>query len=158
MFVEHASGATMDRPQLTAVLDYLRPGDTLAVWRIDRLGRTLRGLVELIEDLREREVAFRSLTEAVDTASPMGEMVLTLIASFAQLERRVLVERTRAGLEAARARGAAIGRPIAVTPDKLAAVRALLADGSTVQAAATAVGVSRASVYRAFEREGLTAR
>ncbi|MEJ5914725.1 recombinase family protein [Pseudokineococcus sp. 1T1Z-3] len=116
VFTDYASGATTARPQLTAALDYLRPGDVLAVWRIDRLGRSVTNLVALVEDLSDRGVQFRSLTEAIDTTTPGGELVFHIFTALAQMERRLISERTRAGLAAARARGRKGGRPTVMTP------------------------------------------
>ena len=101
IFTDHASGATTDRPALISCLEYLNPGDTLLVWRIDRLGRSNTDLIKLVSDLSDRGIQFRSLTEAIDTATPGGELVFHIFASLAQMERRLLSERTRAGLAAA---------------------------------------------------------
>ena len=98
IFIDHASGATTDRPALISCLEYLNPGDTLLVWRIDRLGRSNTDLIKLVSDLSDRGIQFRSLTEAIDTATPGGELVFHIFAALAQMERRLLSERTRAGL------------------------------------------------------------
>ncbi|MEJ5946007.1 recombinase family protein [Pseudokineococcus basanitobsidens] len=147
VFTDYASGATTARPQLTAALDDLRPGDVLAVWRIDRLGRSVTDLVALVGDLAARDVQFRSLTEAIDTTTPGGELVFHIFAALAQMERRLISERTRAGLAAARARGRKDGRPTVMTPDKLAAARSLRAstDPSLAQIAAQ-LGVGRSTL------------
>src|SRR4051794_14204731 len=105
VFEDKASGTLAERPELIAALEYLRDGDTLCVWRLDRLGRSLRHLVQVIGNLHERGIGFRSLTENIDTATPTGTLMLHLFAAFAQFERDLTVERTRAGLAAARARG-----------------------------------------------------
>lgn len=147
VFTDYASGATTARPQLTAALDYLRPGDVLAVWRIDRLGRSVTDLVTLVGDLAARDVQFRSLTEAIDTTTPGGELVFHVFAALAQMERRLISERTRAGLAAARARGRKGGRPTVMTADKLAAAQSLRAstDLSLTQIAAQ-LGVGRSTL------------
>lgn len=147
IFTDHASGATTARPALNAALDFLRDGDVLAVWRIDRLGRSVADLVSLVGDLEARGVQFRSLTEAIDTTTPGGELVFHIFAALAQMERRLISERTRAGLSAARARGRVGGRPTVMTPDKLAAALSLRAttDLSLTQIAAQ-LGISRTTL------------
>jgi len=152
IFVDHMTGSQMDRPQLSAALDYLRPDDTLVLWKMDRLGRNTRGVLELVEDLTRRGVGLRSLTEELDTSGPMGKAILTVMLAFGALERDVLIERTRAGLDAARARGRVGGRPTVVSSDKLEAARSLIRSGVSVTAAARAVHVSRSSLYRWLAR------
>jgi len=148
VYQDIGSGTIRHRPQLDAALDWMRPGDTLVVWRLDRLGRSLRHLVMLIGDLEQREIALRSITEAIDTATPAGRLQLHLFAALAQFEAELVRERTRAGLEAARARGRVGGRPPVLTSDKLDAARLMLAGGRTVTATAKALGVHRATLYR----------
>lgn len=150
VFVEQASGARQDRPELARALDYARPGDTLVVWRLDRLGRSLRHLLELVDELGRRRVGLRSLTEQLDTTSAGGRLVFQVFGALAEFERELARERTMAGLAAARARGRNGGRPPAMTPAKLTAARALLDAGSAPAAAAAAVGVSRSTLYRAL--------
>jgi DNA invertase Pin-like site-specific DNA recombinase len=111
VFTETASGATADRPALGQALAYLREGDTLVVWRLDRLGRSLPHLIETVAALRERGVGFRSLTEQVDTTTPGGKLVFHVFGALAEFERDLIRERTHAGLAAARARGRTGGRP-----------------------------------------------
>jgi DNA invertase Pin-like site-specific DNA recombinase len=142
------SGATMDRPQLNAALDHMRSGDVLTVWKLDRLGRNTRQILELVETLRERRVGFRSLTEGLDTTGAMGTAMLTIMAAFAQLERDTMLERTSAGLAAANAKGHFGGRPRKADDAALAKVHTLKAKGLTAPEIARAVGVSRATVYR----------
>lgn len=147
IFTDHASGATTTRPQLGAALDFLRDGDVLAVWRIDRLGRSVADLVSLVGDLEARGVQFRSLTEAIDTTTPGGELVFHIFAALAQMERRLISERTRAGLSAARARGRHGGRPTVMTPQKLAAARSLRATTEmTLTQIAAQLGISRTTL------------
>jgi DNA invertase Pin-like site-specific DNA recombinase len=150
VFVEKASGARQDRPQLAAALDYARAGDVLVVWRLDRLGRSLRHLLELVDELGRRQVGLRSLTEQIDTTSAGGRLVFQVFAALGEFERELTRERTMAGLAAARARGRKGGRKPVVTPAKLTAARALLDGGTAPTAAAAAVGVSRSSLYRAL--------
>ena len=149
IFSDTASGALDDRPELARVLDHLRAGDTLVVWRLDRLGRSLRHLIDTVSMLAERGVGFRSLQESIDTTTPGGRLVFHVFGALAEFERDLIRERTNAGLAAARARGRKGGRPSVMTPDKLAVVREMYASGKhTVAAIAAVLGVSRASVYR----------
>lgn len=152
IFVDRMSGSQMDRPQLGAALEYLRPGDTLVLWKLDRLGRNTRGVLELLDDLTRRGVGLRSVTEEIDTTGPMGKAIMTVMLAFGSLERDVLIERTRAGLDAARAQGRVGGRPTVVSAHKLTAARALIRGGATVTAAADAINVSRSSLYRGLAR------
>ena len=149
VFVETASGARTDRPVLGQVLDQLRPGDALVVWKLDRRGRSLRHLVDTVTALAERRVGFRSLQEAIDTTTPGGKLVFHVVAALAEFERDLVRERTDAGLAAARARGRQGSRPSVLTGQKLRVARELYASGRyTVAAIAKTLGVSRASVYR----------
>lgn len=116
---EGFSGASFSRPGLSKLLRALRSGDTLTVWRLDRLGRSLFELLALIRDLNERDVEFRSLSESLDTSTPAGRLLLHVLASMAEFERSLISERTRAGMAAARARGSRIGRRPAMTPEQL---------------------------------------
>lgn len=157
IFVETASGAASDRPVLAAMHDFLRPGDVLCVWRLDRLGRSLKHLVEILEDLRVRKVAFRSLTEAIDTSTPTGTLMTHLIAAFAQFERDLIRERTIAGLTAARARGRVGGRKRIMTEKKIALAQQMYDGGNdTAQTIADTLGVSRATLYRHLVRKDST--
>ncbi len=154
------SGARMDRPQLDALLDYARDGDTIVVTELSRIGRTMRGVVTLVEDLAARGVGVRSLTQGIDTspgAGPMGKVILALCAALAEVERDILIERTRSGLAAARARGRVGGRPVVCDSERLAAARALIDAGQPVVSVARTLGISRSSLYRALERERTTA-
>ncbi|HKK22747.1 MAG TPA: recombinase family protein [Pseudohaliea sp.] len=149
IFEETASGGQRERPQLTAALDYLRPGDTLAVWKLDRLARSLKQLIETVEALGARDIGFRSLTEAIDTNTAGGRLVFHIFASLAEFERSVIRERTRAGLDAAKARGRTGGRPPALDPADLAAARALLRDPDiTVADVAKRLKVAPSTLYR----------
>jgi DNA invertase Pin-like site-specific DNA recombinase len=149
IFVEKASGAQRDRPQLTAALDYMRPGDTLVVWKLDRLARSLKQLIETVEGLAQRDIGLRSLTEAIDTATSGGRLIFHVFGALAEFERSIIRERTRAGLVAARARGRIGGRPPALTAADLVAARALLSDPEiTVAAAAKRLGVAPSTLYR----------
>ncbi|WP_432497817.1 recombinase family protein [Kineococcus gypseus] len=149
-WTDTASGALAARPALDDVLARLGPGDVLVVWRLDRLARSLRHLLQLIDDLDGRGVGFKSLTESIDTTTATGRLVLHLFGALGEFERDLLKERTAAGLEAAVARGRRGGRPALMTPAKLAAARALLSAGRPTAEVAKAVGVSRATLYRAL--------
>ena len=143
-----ASGALAARPGLDQALAELDEGDTLVVWRLDRLGRFLSHLVATIDNLTRRGVNLRSLHEAIDTTTPTGRLMVHLIASLAEFERELTIERTIAGLEAAKARGANLGSPTVWAPQRAEAAETLLAAGATVTQAAAALGVSRATIYR----------
>ena len=149
IFVEKASGAQRDRPELSAAIDYARAGDTLVVWKLDRLARSLKQLIETIEGLEQREIGFRSLTEAIDTTTSGGRLVFHIFASLAEFERSIIRERTRAGLEAARSRGRTGGRPPALTDKDLTAAKAMLKDDTmTVEEIAKQLGVAPSTLYR----------
>lgn len=149
IFQETASGANSDRPQFVAALDYMREGDTLVVWKFDRLARSLKQLIATVEELERRSIGFRSLTEAVDTTTPSGRLVFQLFGALAEFERNVMRERTRAGLDAARARGKMGGRPAKLKEEDLKAAKALLADPEiNVSDVAQRLGVSSATLYR----------
>lgn len=150
---EGVSGSLRDRPALADALDYLREGDTLVVTKLDRAGRSLANLLTLISTLAERGIAFRSLGEAIDTSTASGRLLLHVLGAIAEFERDLIRDRTQAGLESARRQGRTGGRPVKVTADKLEAARLLIDGGASVSAAAKAVGVSRASLYRHFPQQ-----
>lgn len=155
LYEEHASGKNADRPELEQALKALRPGDTLTVWRLDRLGRSLSDLLRIVTDLESRGVGFVSLTEQINTASPSGKLVFHLFASLAEFERNLIRERTMAGLTAARARGKPNGRPKKITGKDLEMARALMADRSNdVGAIAKRFGVHRSTLYRLAKPAG----
>jgi DNA invertase Pin-like site-specific DNA recombinase len=149
VFTETASGARTDRPTLTQLLDQLRPGDTLVVWKLDRLGRSLRHLVDTITRLADHGIGFRSLQEAIDTTTPGGKLVFHVFAALAEFERDLIRERTAAGLAAARARGRHGGRPPVMTAHQLQVAQEMFSSGRyTVAAIAKTLSGSRASIYR----------
>jgi DNA invertase Pin-like site-specific DNA recombinase len=150
IFSDTMSGSRHDRPGLTQALEFARSGDSICVWRLDRLGRSLSHLIQLMQDLDSRGIGFRSLTEAIDTTTPGGRLTYNLFASLAEFERSVLRERTRAGLQAARQRGRLGGRPRSLTAEKLDAARRLLEAGTPARDVATALAVSTATLYRHF--------
>ena len=148
--------AAADRPGLTAALDYLRAGDILVVWKLDRLGRSVKDVLTIADDLHARGIGVRILTGKLSGSySPAGEgkFFFTMMAAFAELERDIIHERTMAGLVAARAQGRSGGRPTVMDADKLAAARARRARGESPTEIARALGVSRASVYRHLSAE-----
>jgi len=149
IFVEKASGAKRDRPELRAAIEYARENDTIVVWKLDRLARSLKQLIETVEHLEGRSIGFKSLTETIDTTTPSGRLVFTIFAGLAEFERSIIRERTIAGLESARSRGRVGGRPRSVSDDDIAAAKALLKDPSiTVKKVAERIGCSEATLYR----------
>lgn len=149
IFTETASGAKTDRPQLAALLDMARAGDTLVVLRLDRLGRSLKHLIEVSEDLQRREIALKSLSEGIDTTTTAGRFVFSLLGALNQMERELLIERTRAGLAAAAARGRKGGRPRALDEAKIRAAKAMFASGSlSGPEIAQQLGVALSTLYR----------
>lgn len=151
MFVDKASGKLEHRPALDELLGHARAGDTLVVWRLDRLGRSLRHLIDVFSDLDTREIAVVSLTENLDTTTPGGRLVFHVFGALAEFERDLIRERTMAGLAAARARGRRGGRPTVWTPEKRqAAVQMYRSGDHDVATIARVIGVSRASIYRAL--------
>ncbi|GJG89566.1 invertase [Gemmatimonadetes bacterium T265] len=148
-FTDVVSGAVEERDGLAAALDYVRSGDTLVVWRLDRLGRTLRHLIAQVNALDAQGVGFRSLTEAIDTTTSGGKLVFHIFGALAEFERDLIRERTKAGLAAARARGRMGGRPRAMSETQLEMARMLLADTSRpIDEVCGALRVSRATLYR----------
>ncbi len=154
IFRDVASGAKSDRPGLSECLDYIREGDTLVVWKSDRLGRSTVDLLNIIDDLRKRNIAFKSLTEDLfDTTSSNGRLVFGIFALLAEHERDRIRERTMAGLTSARARGRTGGRPKALTGEKKAlAFEALQNRNQTVKQISKAIGVGEATIYR-YQKE-----
>lgn len=145
------SGAKAERPGLREALAYLREGDTLVVWRLDRLGRSMTHLLETVAGLEAAGIAFRSLTENIDTTTPSGRLVFHLFGALGQFERDLIRERTSAGLRAAAARGRKGGRPSVVTADRLTRARTLIEQGLTVREAARRIGVGKSALYAAMK-------
>jgi DNA invertase Pin-like site-specific DNA recombinase len=143
------SRAPGPRPQLRAALEYVREGDALVVWKLDRFGRSLQELIELVGDLKERGVEFVSLRESIDTTTPGGKLVFHVFGAVAKFERDLVLERTVAGLEAARARARRGGRPRALDESKAKLARRLKAEGEhSVEEICSMLGVSRSTLYR----------
>jgi len=149
IFVDVASGARAKRPELDKALDYLRAGDVLVVWKLDRLGRNLGHLVATLTGLDDRQVEFVSLTEGMDTSTTMGRLLFHIMGALAEFERGLIQERTMAGLAAARAAGRTGGRPRALTPTKVQAAQNLYAAGTPVGEIARILDVGRSTAYRA---------
>jgi DNA invertase Pin-like site-specific DNA recombinase len=147
-FEEKASGAKEDRPELARLLGHARKGDVLVVWKLDRLARSLKQLVLVLEDLGKRGIGFRCLAPAIDTTTPEGRLLYSITGAFAEFEREIISQRTRAGLKAALARGRKGGRPKSLDADDIAKARAMLRDPTiSVAAIAKLLGVSRVTIY-----------
>ncbi|AIR59106.1 DNA-invertase [Cedecea neteri] len=150
IFEDKISGKTADRPGLKKVLRTLSEGDTLVVWKLDRLGRSMRHLVSLIEELRSRGINFRSLTDSIDTSTPMGRFFFHVMGALAEMERELIVERTRAGLAAARAEGRIGGRRPKLSAKQWAQAGRLIAAGETRQQVAIIYDVGVSTLYKKF--------
>jgi DNA invertase Pin-like site-specific DNA recombinase len=148
IFDDKVSGSRSERPGLAQALGILRDGDTLVVWKLDRLGRSVKHLVDLVGELDELGVHFRSLTDSIDTSTASGRFFFHVMASLAEMERELTVERTRAGLEVARSLGRVGGRKRKMTDSKLESARRLLAGGVPVKDVAKNLGVSVPTLYR----------
>jgi DNA invertase Pin-like site-specific DNA recombinase len=152
IFDDVVSGKIFERPGLTRLMDYVRTGDTLAVVRLDRLGRSLRELLEVVDTLKKQGIALLSLEEKIDTSSAAGELVFHVFGAIAQFERRLIAERTRDGLNAARGRGSVLGRPL-LDPDKVNAALTLISAGMSPTKAARHIGLGRSTLYREVRRK-----
>lgn len=159
VFQERVTGKFRDRPELISCLRTLRRGDSLAVWKLDRLARSLKDLVEIIHELEQRGVGFRSLTEAIDTTSTGGRLVFHIFGALAEFEHALIRERTLAGLSAARARGRKGGRKLRLSTADVRKAAAMLADPNITKVeVARHFAVSRVTLNTALAREGLTDR
>lgn len=154
ILTDQITGSKEERPGLTKAMDMLRKGDTLVVWRLDRLGRSLKHLIKLIEDLEEKKIGFRSLQESIDTTTSGGRLVFHIFGALAEFERHLIRERTHAGLAAARARGRLGGRPkVLNNKKKKLAVKLYKEKKHTVAEIGEMLGVSRMTVYRYVNEE-----
>jgi DNA invertase Pin-like site-specific DNA recombinase len=154
MYREKASGGRWDRPELHRLLDHLRKGDVLLVWKLDRLSRSLRDVLTIMERLAEAKAGFRSLTEAIDTTTPAGRMMMQMVGAFAEFERAMLKERTKAGLDAARQDGRIGGRRPKLSPQQQAEIRRMVSRGhKTAADAARLFKIHPATVSRLLARE-----
>ncbi|MCG7493303.1 recombinase family protein [Thalassobius sp. Cn5-15] len=150
IFTEVASGSRKDRPVLAEVMTYLRPNsdDTLVVYKLDRVARSLPHLIEIMDHLKANGIEFQSVTEAIDTTTPGGRLLFHVVAAIAEFERDLIRERTHAGLKAAREKGRVGGRPRQMTQEKIMAAKELLTNGTAVRDVAEAMGVSVPTLYR----------
>lgn len=153
VFKDEVTGAHVSRPALARCLKALETGETLMLWKLDRLGRSLRDLIHMLDDFKQRGVKFRSLTEAIDTETPTGRAMWQMIGVLAELERSLIAERTRAGAKAAQKRGVKFGRKVKLTPDRLAHARKLIEQGARPTDAAKIIGIGRTTLYDALQRE-----
>ena len=152
LFEDHASGARDDRLGLSEALAFVRPGDVLVVWKLDRLGRSLSHLLSIVNALKEKQVAFRSLTEGMDTTTASGELLFHVFGALAQYERALIRERVVAGMEAARRRGRIGGRPPAIVGEKLDTIIAALDGGMSKAAVCRNFGVKRTTLIETLAR------
>ena len=150
IFEEKMSGSVANRPVLKRVLKQLKEGDTLVVWKLDRLGRSMRNLVLLIDELKSRGIHFRSMTDSIDTSSPMGRFIFHIMGALAEMERELIVERTMAGLAAAREQGRIGGRRPKLTPEKWAQAGRLIANGTDRKQVALIYDVAICTLYKKF--------
>jgi DNA invertase Pin-like site-specific DNA recombinase len=147
---EGISGATAKRPALARCLKTLRPGDTIIVWKLDRLGRSLHDLITMLDEFRAQDIKFKSLTEHIDTETATGRAMWQMIGVLAELERSLITERTRAGVKAAQRRGVKFGRKHKLTPQQIKHARELHAQGARPADIAALFKVGRSTIYRAF--------
>ena len=148
IFEDKVSGSRSERPGLAKALEMLREGDTLVVWKLDRLGRSVKNLVGLVGDLNKQGVQFKSLTDVIDTGTPSGRFFFHIMASLAEMERELTIERTKAGLEIARQLGRKGGRRRQMTDSKILSAKKLLANGVPPREVAKNLGVSVPTLYR----------
>ena len=159
IFEEKLSGSRSDRPELEQLLDQARPGDVIMIWKLDRLGRSLKHLVELVSHLNERRIGLRSINDPIDTTNAQGKLIFNIFASLAEFERDLIAERTQAGLRSARARGRVGGRPKGLTSDaelKAIAAEGLYREGKlSVVEIANNLSISKATLYKYLRHRGV---
>lgn len=148
IYEDEMSGSKDNRPGLNRALEMLRENDTLIVWKLDRLGRSVKSLIELVSELNEKNIHFKSLTDSIDTSTPSGRFFFNVMASLAQMERELIAERTKAGLEIARKKGKIGGRKRVMTDSKISSAKRLLESGALPKDVAKDLGVSIATLYR----------
>jgi DNA invertase Pin-like site-specific DNA recombinase len=148
IYSDKMSGINKNRPGLDEAISHLRKKDTFVIWKLDRLGRNLKGLIDFVGRLEKKGVHFKSLTDGIDTTTPAGRFFFHVMASLAQMERELLIERTRAGLDAAKKRGRIGGRKRSMTPSKVEAAKKLLDQGMPARDVANNLGVSIPTLYR----------
>lgn len=150
IFSDKASGAKANRAGLAEALSHARAGDVLVIWKLDRLGRTSKGLIDLATELEDRKIGLRSITDGIDTSGTAGKFVFRILAALAEMERDLIRERTTAALMVAKREGRIGGRKTVMTPKRIEAARKLLASGMTMREVAPAIGVSVPTLYRHF--------
>ncbi|ATU15799.1 MULTISPECIES: recombinase family protein [Klebsiella pneumoniae complex] len=150
IFEDTASGKNSRRPGLRRAIRRLKPGDSLVVWKLDRLGRSVRDLITLVSELQDRGIHFRSLTDSIDTSTPAGRFFFHVMSALAEMERELIVERTRAGLAAAREQGRIGGRRRVMTTEVVERCRRMLGTGATRQQVADVIGVGVKTIYKYF--------
>lgn len=155
IYQDQISGIKTNRPGLSTALEVLRKNDTLVVWKLDRLGRTVKGLIDLVNQLQQKEIHFKSITDNVDTSTPAGRFFFHIMASLAQMERELMAERTKAGLAAAKAKGRVGGRKRKMTQSKIESAKQLLSSGSLPRDVAQNLGISVPTLYRWVPASGL---
>ena len=156
IFTEKVSGARKDRPQLQAALEYMRAGDTLVVWKLSRLARSLRQIIDTVRDLDERKIQLKALSQNIDTSTPEGRLFFHITASFDQFQRELIVENTKAGLANARKRGRIGGRPVLMSKEMIRAAESMLKDTDNfkfISEIVAQLGVSRSTFYNYFPAE-----
>ncbi|PTN09706.1 recombinase family protein [Nitrosomonas aestuarii] len=156
IFTEKVSGASKDRKQLQQALDFMRKGDTLVIWKLSRLARSLTQIINTVKDLEERQIGLKVLTQNIDTATPEGRLFFHMNAAFDQFQREIIVENTRAGLKSARKNGRIGGRPTLMTDEKIRTAQAMLKDTENylfVSDIIKALGIGRTTFYRHFTPE-----
>lgn len=155
IFSDKASGAKADRPGLVDALKFARPGDSIVVWRLDRLGRSLKHLIEVVEDLEEKGIGFISLQEGFDTTTSGGKLIFQIFGALAEFEKNIIRERTKAGLEAARARGKKGGRKEKLKKDQVVTMK-LMYDSRqhSIKEICQTMGISKPTFYRYMRKEG----
>lgn len=159
VFSEKISGVNKDRPQLKKAFDYLRPGDTLVVWKLSRLARSLTQIINTVSQLEEKEISFVVITQKIDTTTPEGRLFFHMNAAFDEFQREIIVENTRAGLEAAKKRGRIGGRPKAMTDEKIRMAETMLKDKENYPAITDIIkdiGIGRTTFYRYFPPERIS--
>jgi DNA invertase Pin-like site-specific DNA recombinase len=149
IFTETGSGSRADRIELSKLMETARKDDVIVCWRLDRIGRSLRHLIDVAEQLQKRGIALRSLTESIDTSTSSGRFMFNILGALGQMEREIIIERTRAGLVAAAARGRRGGRPVALDASKIRAAKAMLASGNmSAIEVAKQLGCADSTLYR----------
>jgi DNA invertase Pin-like site-specific DNA recombinase len=152
---EGVSGNAVIKPAYAKMLDHARAGDEIVVWRLDRMSRSLTTLIEGLKDLEERQLEFCSLKERIETASPAGRLLFHIIGALAEFERDIIIDRTRSGLDAARAAGVALGRPAKISPEQWTEAKRVIADNPKdgISRAAKLTGISRQAIHARLQKE-----